>query len=94
MTYVMVMHKVKDFEKWKSIYDEHGEMRKKLGSKGAFAFRNSKDPNEIIVMSQWEDIESANNFVESESLKNAMKKAGVMNKPQVYYLDEIERTSY
>jgi len=57
-------------------------MRKKLGSKGAFVFRNSKDPNEMIVMSQWEDIESAKNFAESESLKNAMEKAGVMNNPK------------
>jgi heme-degrading monooxygenase HmoA len=94
MTYVMVMHKVEDFEKWKSIYDEHGAMRKKLGSKGAFAFRNSEDPNEMIIISQWDDMESAKNFAESDSLKNAMQNAGVKGKPDVYFLDEIERTPY
>ena len=90
----MVKHKVEDFEKWKSIYDEHGAMRKKLGSKGAFAYRNSNDPNEMIIISKWDNMESAKNFAESENLKNAMKKSGVISKPEVYYLDEIERTPY
>ena len=90
----MVIHKVEDFEKWKSMYDEHGEMRKKLGSKGAFLFRNNENPNEMIIISKWDDMKSAKNFAESEDLKNTMQKAGVISIPEVYYLDKIERTQY
>jgi hypothetical protein len=64
MTYVLVIHKVEDFDKWKSVYDEDGATRKDKGSKGAFVFRN------------------------------ANAKAGVTGQPDVYYLEEIERTPY
>ncbi len=94
MTYVLVIHNVEDFDKWKPIYDEDGAMRKKEGSKGAFAFRNANDPKQLVVMTNWEDIESAKNFAESEDLRNTMQKAGVTGKPEVYYLEEIERTKY
>ena len=50
MTYVLVMHKVEDYDKWKSSYDDFGAMRKAYGSKGAFIFHNSNDPKHMVVM--------------------------------------------
>lgn len=94
MTYVLVIHKVEDYDKWKSGYDENGAMRKTYGSKGAFVFHNSNDPNHIVVMTEWENMEKAKEFAESEELKIAMQKAGVIGQPAVYYLEEIERTPY
>ena len=94
MTYVLVMHKVEDYDKWKSLYDEFGAMRKAYGSKGAFVFNNSNDPKHMVVITEWENMEKAKGFAESEELKLAMQKAGVIGQPAVYYLDEIERTPY
>ena len=39
-------------------------------------------------------MEKAKGFAESEELKLAMQKAGVIGQPAVDYLDEIERTPY
>jgi heme-degrading monooxygenase HmoA len=94
MTYLLVIHKVEDYEKWKSAYDEYDAMRKTYGSKGAFVFHNSKDPNHIVIMIEWENMEKAKEFAESEDLKISMQKAGVIGQPAVYYLEEIERTPY
>lgn len=94
MTYVLVIHKVEDFDRWKPAYDEHGAVRKANGSKGAFVFRNTDDPNQLVVITQWENLESAKNFAESKNLKEAMQKGGVSGKPDIYYLEEIERTPY
>ncbi len=94
MTYVLVIHTVEDYDKWKQGYDKHEDMRKKEGSQGAFAFRNAENPKQMVVMTKWKDIKSAKNFNESENLKETMKKAGVLGKPEIYYLDEIERTPY
>ena len=44
-------------------------------------------PNNLVVVTKWEDMESAKNFSMSEDLKNAMKKAGVMGLPDLYYLE-------
>ena len=94
MTYVLVIHKVEDYNKWKPVYDEHGAVRKANGSKGAFVFHNANDPNELVVITQWENLEKAKNFTEAEDLKLAMQKGGVKGQPAVYFLEEIERTSY
>ena len=94
LTYVLVIHRVEDYSKWKPIYDEDGDTRKAKGSKGAFVFRNTNDPNHLVVMTDWENLEKAKNFAESEDLKITMQKAGVIGQPAVYYLEEIERTPY
>ena len=94
MTYVLVMHKVEDYDKWKSVYDENGAMRKDYGSKGASVFHQANDPNRMVVITKWEDMEEAKNFAESEDLKTTMQKAGVISQPEIYYLKEIEKTAY
>jgi len=94
LTFVLVIHRVEDYFKWKLIYDEDGATRKAKGSKGSSVFRNANDPNHIIVMSEWENLEKAKNFAESEDLINAMQKAGVVGRPAVFYLEEIERADY
>ena len=94
MTYILVMHKVENYDKWKSVYDENIAMRKAYGSMGAVVFHNANDPNHIFVKSEWENMEKAKEFAESEDLKIKMQKAGVIGQPAIYYLEEIERTSY
>ena len=94
MIYVWVMHKVENYDNWKSVFDDNSAMRKAYGSKGAIVFHNANDPNHIFVKSEWENMEKAKSFVESEDLKITMQKAGVIGQPAVYYLEEIERTPY
>jgi len=94
MTHVLVIHKVENYSKWKLIYDEDVITRKSKGSKGASVLRNANDPNHLVVITEWENIEEAKNFAESEDMVNTMQKAGVVGRPAVFYLEEIERTPY
>jgi len=94
MTYVMVLHHVEGYDRWKPVFDEDSDIRKDRGSKGAFILRNNNDPNHLVVITEWENLEKAKNFAESDNLKNTMQKAGVVGKPAVFYLEEIERTEY
>ena len=93
MAYLLVRHKVKDFSEWKSGFDAHASFRKKGGSKGGYLFRNEDDPNEVIVVLKWDDLEKARTFANSEELKKTMEKVGVIDKPDIYFLDEVERPS-
>lgn len=93
MPYMLVRHKVKDYVKWKPIYDGHATTRKASGSKGAHLFRNSDNPNEMIILFEWDDLGNAQKFAQSEDLIKTMQKAGVSDKPDIYFLDEIEKTS-
>ncbi len=90
MPFILVKQTVKDYAKWKPLFDEHGSTRKKSGSKGGSLFRNSLNPNEIVVIMEWDAIDNAKKFTESADLREIMEKAGVIGKPEVYFLEQIE----
>ncbi len=90
MPYVFIRHKVKDYDKWKPVFDEHSVFRTEGGEKGGRLFDNIDDPNETIIIFKWDTIENARKFTESADLKKAMKKAGVADKPGIYFLEEVE----
>ena len=94
MTYVLTIQKVEDYDKWKQVFDEHGKVRKKKGSKGAMIYRDSNDPKQLVIIIEWENLETAKNFSLSEDLKTTMKKAGVKGLPELHYLEEIGKTEH
>ncbi len=80
-----VRHTVADFAKWKPIYEDNEATRKKFGAKKADAFANIKNPNEIIVVSEWDNKEQATKFAESSDLKERLKQAGIKGAPNISY---------
>lgn len=89
MAHLLIHHHVEDYNKWKPHFDEHGKVRSAGGSKSALVFRSANDPNEIFALLEWDSIENAKKFTQSESLKETMKNAGVQGKPDVYFIEEI-----
>lgn len=90
MVHVLVKHKVKDYNKWKSVFDKNSELRKAGGEKGVRLFHNIDKPNDTVIILEWDNIENARKFYESEELKKSMKEGGVVMKPYIYYLEEVE----
>ena len=93
MSYILVKHNVGEFGKWKTFYDKHLGTRKAGGSKGARVFRNTNNPNEAILLFEWNTLENAQKFAQSDDLRQRMQEAGVTGKPDIYFLDEVEHTS-
>lgn len=69
-----------------------GNSRKAAGCKGTQVFRSSEDPNEILVLLEWNDLESARQFAQSQDLREVMQRAGVVGQPDVYFLNDAGRT--
>jgi len=92
MIHVMVRQNVKDFDAWKKAFDEHGSDRKMASSKGGQVFRALDDPNNVFVLLEFDDLDKANKFMNSDGLKEARKNGGVVGKPDVYLMDEGIRT--
>jgi hypothetical protein len=93
MPYLLVRHKVKDYAKWKPVFDEHGTVRKASDFKGHHLFNIADDPNELVILFEVEDLEKARQFGQSEDLRQAMERSGVSDQPDIYLLDEVERVS-
>lgn len=93
MPYILVRHKVADYAKWKPVFDEHGAARKASGSKGGRLFRNADNPNEVIILLEWDDLGKARQFAQTQDLRQTMERSGVIDQPDVYFVDEVEKPS-
>lgn len=91
MPYALVRHKVEDYEKWKPVFDEDAANREASGSKGGYLFRNADDPNELLILFEWDELENVRRFGQSEDLQEKMQQAGVVDRPDFYFLVETER---
>ena len=91
MIYLQVRQTVKDYSKWKPIFDGHASMRKDGGSMGGQMFRDKADPNTITVLLKWDSMENAVKFGQSPDLKKVMMEAGVIGMPDIQFMDEVEK---
>ena len=92
MAHILVHHKVEDYNKWKPVFDGHGSFRSENGSNGDRVFRSANDPNEIFILFDWDTIENAQKFTQSDALKEAMKEAGVVGMPEIHFVEETAST--
>ena len=90
MAVVIIRHKVKDFATWKSAYDAHKPARDAAGLSKAQVLRSAGDPNEVVLLFDAADINKAKGFVASADLQSAMRGAGVVDKPDIYFLNPAD----
>jgi hypothetical protein len=86
-SYVLVRHKVKDFKVWKPVYDAHLAKRNEAGLREKHVMRGAEDPNEVYVLFESTDPKRAKAFAESADLKATMQKGGVIDRPEVHFLE-------
>jgi heme-degrading monooxygenase HmoA len=82
--------KVKDYDKWKTVFDGNSATRKTAGEKGGRLFHNVDDSSEVLIYLRWETMENARKFFNSEELKKRMQESGVIDTPDIYFLEEVE----
>jgi heme-degrading monooxygenase HmoA len=87
MAHLLVIHTVEDFDRWKVTFDDHGKIRRANGGGDYQVLRNAHNPNEVVVLFEWDSVENAQTFASSDNLREAMQKAGVVSKPNIYFLD-------
>ncbi len=87
--FILSRSKVQDYARFKPSFDEHGATRKAAGSIGARVFRSADNPNEVIILMEWDELKNARQFAQSQDLKKAMEKAGVADKPDIYFLEDV-----
>lgn len=88
LNYMLIRHKVNDFTAWKRIYDAHLPKRIEATLREKYLFRGVSDPNEVIILFEATNLDRAKKFTESTDLRETMQKAGVLDKPDIYFLNE------
>ena len=86
MVRLFVRHKVSSFASWKKGYDGFEAARKKLGVKGAAVFKGATDPNDVTIWHDFDSMAAAQAFVASAELAAAMKGAGFVGAPELWFV--------
>jgi heme-degrading monooxygenase HmoA len=90
MPYLLVRHKVADYTKWRPLFDQHAATRRANGAKGGQILRSANNPNEVILLFEWENLEKARQFAQSSNLREIMQQAGVIDQPDIYFFETVE----
>jgi heme-degrading monooxygenase HmoA len=90
VSYVLIIHEVADYQKWKTVFDDAAQIRKTAGEISYQLLKYDTDANNIVHFSRWSSLTNARQFFESPELVEIRAKAGV-KAPNFIYLEEIER---
>lgn len=92
MATLIVRHKIEDYSRWKRGYDEADWLRKKHGITYASIHRAESDPNDIIAVHQFKDMQGAKDFM--EAVPPLMEKLGISSPPEIWFSEDVEQTRY
>jgi heme-degrading monooxygenase HmoA len=91
MRALLIRHKVIDYETWLPGFDEQEAIRRAHGCQHGRLFRNVSDPNEILMLLEWDDLERARLFAQSDDLREELRQADVVDNPDVWFLGAANR---
>ena len=80
-----VHFKVKDFNTWRTGYNENEQGRRSAGITNGKVFRSADDPNEVVVLQDVADVAKARTWLGSDEMKAAMQKRGVIGSPSIRF---------
>lgn len=87
MAVVILTHKVENYQKWKPIYDQDEERRKKAGLKEIICGQKSDEPNNVYMVFETSEPNKAKEMLKDPELKDVMDEAGVITKPEIIVIE-------
>ena len=91
MGMMIIRHKVRDYGHWRPVFDGHAEMQKAAGLSNPRVYHSAdSNKSEIVVVFDTKDTKMAKDFAASADLEEAMTKAGVVDRPTIYFLESID----
>lgn len=88
--FVLIIHEVEDYAKWKAIFDQAAQMRRAAGEIGYQLLAAQSNARQIVHFSSWRSLDAARQFFESDALVEIRRRAGV-RAPEFLYLRQIEQ---
>lgn len=93
MPSLLIHHRVVDYDAWRAVFAEQEIERRANGSRGERIWRAAADPGELLVLLEWDDLERARLFVDSDDMQEAMRRAGAIGEPAIWFLEDIAATT-
>lgn len=87
--YALVHFRVEEFERWKAALDERAAVRAEHGCRGGTVFTRHDSDRRPVLLTEWDSREAAEAYFDGEDFEDAMRGAGVRNKPDVTLLEHV-----
>ncbi len=91
MVYVLgTGFKVKDYVAWKADFDDYKAGRRESGQGDYRIFHTPDDPNNLVLLVEWDSLENAKTFMESSKLRELEHESHVTDPGETFYLVEVD----
>lgn len=94
MTVVVMRHRVERYDVWRAVHDAEQDTREANGAVSDRVFRGANDPNDLLVLFEWDAHERARLFIRSEDLSDALVRGGVTERPDIWVLREEDLAAF
>lgn len=88
---LMVKHKVKDWDAWKKIFDEHKQTRSDAGLTDRVVAHTVGDNHHVTLVFAVADMAKAKAFMNSKDLADRMKAGGVDGPPSFFFYRIVQK---
>ncbi len=86
MAAIVRRSRVEDYARWKSVYQAGEAARQAAGWRDQQVFLQPDDPNDIVFLTEVDDIERARAYAESEEVRRRQRASGLLE--TTYYYPE------
>jgi hypothetical protein len=91
MVRVLVHFKLENYQEWRSTFELNKSYREKEGSLGCEILHNSRIPNEVSIIWNWDNLGHAQEYFNRTSWRDLMKISGVAKIPEILFFDIVEK---
>ncbi len=85
---MFVRHPVQDYSTWKKAYDDFDTERAGMGVTDHAVYQSFDNLDDVTAWHDFDSIDSAQSFANSERLKEVMQEAGVAGPPTIWFTTE------
>ncbi len=85
-TTAIIRHRVADFDTWKAGFDAASHFRAAAGMTACRVYTDAADGQQVTVVADFTSIDHAQAHLQDRELAEKMKKLGVLEQPQVQFL--------
>jgi hypothetical protein len=89
MATLFYRHMVADYAAWRKVYDEFDAVRPSFGVTSHGVYQSDENPNDITGYHEFNSMDAAKAFANSNELKEAMGKAGVVGAPDIWFTNRV-----
>lgn len=83
MALLVVLHHVRDYPAWRTVYESAADLQRANGVTAESVYRAAGDPNTVLVLHHFDSVAAAQAFAALPELKAAMAKSGVEGPPRI-----------